>query len=263
MLVNDVGCQSLSITNKQVFSCGMDATLRLSNFTESKTTELHTEKSPWNVAANDKLLTAINLDTTISLFSPEGKHMDTIANESTGTGMCICLSPDATRAAVGTSLGLVQVWDLEVCRVLDSVKHAKAVRDICWKEDLMSVACDDGYMTVYDVSRVEFGQHDAIASFSHISRTNRIPWVTTVSQSSLLFATGTSDAKIRVWDLGTRQTMATFGVGGVSPVILDASDEAVKQGGHVGCVWKVRYSLDGRRLASVAEDGLLIVYETS
>ena len=58
------------------------------------------------------------------------------------------------------------------------------------------------------------------------------------------FATSSSDARVRLWDLQTRACVQTLGE-------------------HTDQVWGVRFRPDGSRLASVSDDRSVCLYDFS
>lgn len=58
------------------------------------------------------------------------------------------------------------------------------------------------------------------------------------------FATSSSDARVRLWDLSTRTCLQTLGE-------------------HTDQVWGLAFSSDGTRLASAGDDKLLTIYSVA
>ena len=69
-------------------------------------------------------------------------------------------------------------------------------------------------------------------------------WVLSVAMhpSGTTFATGSSDSKVKLWDLQTRACLQT---------VADHTDQ----------VWGVAFRSDGKRLVSVSDDKSIAVYD--
>jgi len=274
--VNSVGVARVSADAERWASVGLDGLVRLHD--AGQTRVVHSPNVAWDVSLSNCFL-ALNLDASISVFSALAKHVSTLANTATGgDGLCIAQNVDGTRALVGTTTEL-QVWDIATGRQLFSLP--RATRSVAWKDGLIAAGGHDGFLSIY----TDHGEP--------IAALQQAGWTTSVSISKERFATGSSDSKVRVWDFRARSVLSTFGAGGgvrggvggevggvgvgevggvggvgvgvgeVGEVGGGAAAEGIRRGGHVGCVWDVEFSVDGRNLASVAEDGLVVYYETS
>eukprot|EP00198_Chlamydomonas_reinhardtii_P010161 XP_001699498.1 predicted protein [Chlamydomonas reinhardtii] len=146
-------------------------------------------------------------------------------------------SPDGTKLAAGCMDGSVAVWDLASQKLLGRCGgHHKPVRSLTFTADsrMLLTACDDMHVHLYDVDNTAL-----IEAFSgHES------WVLSVAAhpGGAAFASGGSDARVKVWDMATRTCTQTM-----------AAD-------HTDQVWGVAFSSTGSHLASVGDDKRLVVY---
>eukprot|EP00727_Mastigamoeba_balamuthi_P005640 m51a1_g1696 putative wd repeat-containing protein 61 (309) ;mRNA; r:481262-482613 len=156
-------------------------------------------------------------------------------------GSSLAWSSDGARLACGAMDGLVALFDVANARRLHALVgvHLMPVRSVSFSPegDRLLAASDDTLVSMCDV---EYGK--TISTFSGHSS-----WVLAVRHSpaagSKLFATGSSDKTVRIWDVGQKTPAYTFSE-------------------HKDQVWGVAFNDDGTQLASVSDDASLIVYNT-
>ena len=114
-----------------------------------------------------------------------------------------------------------------------------AVRSLAWLPDsaTLLVACDDGFVSMYDAEHAAL--LDALPGHSG--------WVLSVAASpdGACFATGGADASVRLWESGTRTCAQVL------------SSE------HSDLVWGLAFSPDGSRLATGGDDKTLALFGVS
>lgn len=154
----------------------------------------------------------------------------------------IAFSPLGDVLAVGDSNGVVTLVDAATGLAIKSLEgaHLKPTRALCFTPDgkQLLVGSDDKHVSLWDVSH---GNGEQVACFSAHSS-----WVLGLAANSTAqqgqFTSCSSDNKVKIWDLRQRECLHCFE-------------------GHADQVWGVAYNGVGNRLASVSEDGSLILYD--
>lgn len=156
--------------------------------------------------------------------------------------MSLAYSPDGKRVACGSQDGMVYVFDVATSALLNKLEaHTMPVRAITFTENgaALVTGSDDGRMNVYDTSSGAEASSSLVASL-----TGHTDWVLSVAAhpaDDTALATGSSDKKVKLWDLRRRECIQTLE-------------------NHTEPVWCVAYNGDGSKLASVGDDALLQVY---
>jgi serine/threonine-protein kinase len=110
------------------------------------------------------------------------------------TATAIAISPNGRWAGIGTSQGVVELWDMRSSRHTSVVGHAGAVTAVGFSRDGESMATGgtDGSVKVWDLQerrdRTTFGHPSSVSSVAFAADGK---WL----------ATGSSDRKIRLWSL--------------------------------------------------------------
>lgn len=149
--------------------------------------------------------------------------------------LSVAFSPDGRSIACGSMDGLICIFDLETQALKHKLTgHFKPVRSIAFTPDsqLLLSACDDMQVHLYESTG------NLIEAFSgHES------WVLSVAahNDNTHFATGSSDGKVKLWDIPQRACVTT-------------STE------HKDQVWSVAFNQDGNQLASCGDDGMVATY---
>ena len=123
--------------------------------------------------------------------------------------------------------------------------HAGApVRSLCFTQDgtLLISACDQGHIYIHDVS--SFEKNQTILMVAAILNAHK-SYILSISPlpDSKRFLTCSADKTMKVWDVSTPNN---------GPIHTFT--------GHEKIVWNIATSVDGRRAASVGDDGLLQIY---
>lgn len=157
--------------------------------------------------------------------------------------MSVAYTPDGKQLACGAQDGVVYVFDVASGALLNKLEgHTMPVRSLSFSADgttLLS-ASDDGKVNLWDASSGAAGGASAKGLLA--GHTNWVLSVAANPADANMVATGSSDKRVKLWDLRRRDCVQTF--------------EA-----HTEPVWSVAYSPDGSLLASVGDDAAIQVYE--
>ena len=152
-------------------------------------------------------------------------------------------APSGDVIACGTGDGAVSLFKAETgARVWTGMSHSKTVRALAFAEDgsVLFSAGDDGLVNVHDAKAA--GSDSVIAAYSgHKGKALAVA----AASDGRTCATGGSDAVVKLWD------------------IRAAWKERCALYEHKDNVWGLTFSQDSSMLASVSDDGALIVYSTA
>lgn len=157
----------------------------------------------------------------------------------TGCGfiMSSAFSPDGGQLASTGTDGILNIVDIATQSAAHKIDaHSLPTRCVRYMPDgdLLLTASDDRHVCVYDTR-----SGTPINSFSH----SGMALCVDISPNQKHFAVGCSNHTVAVWDIGMQRVFQT----------LDSQ--------HTEPVWAVSYSMDGHRLASAGDDGLIQLYE--
>jgi WD40 repeat protein len=118
------------------------------------------------------------------------------------------------------------------------------VRSLCFTPDgtLLISGCDQGHLYVHDISSFEKNQTILMVAAILSAHKSYILSISPLPDSKR-FLTCSADKTVKVWDVSTPNN---------GPIHTFT--------GHEKIVWNIASSLDGRRAATVGDDGLLQVY---
>lgn len=234
-------------SGQRVVSSAMDGYLRVFDIVNGERVH-QIDAGPagcWGVAYHptEELFASSTKQGGVAFYdSDEGELKSAIDQVKGGKfGISIAWSPDGRFVAVGDSTGLVTLIDPTTGVVLNSLEgaHVKPTRALCFTEDSkqLLVGSDDKNVSLWDVSS---GKGEQIASFVTHSA-----WVLGLACNPGTpgqFSSCSSDNKVKIWDLRQRECLHCFE-------------------GHTDQVWALAYNGEGNRLASVGEDGAMMLYD--
>jgi WD40 repeat protein len=193
-------------------------------------------------------------DTTVRLWdSSTGRALATVHGH-TGVVWSVALSADGQLVASGGEDGTVRLWDTTSGRALATLhEHTDGIWSVALSSDgrLLASGGGDGILRVWDslsrrpVATLE-GHAGAVGSLA-------------LSADGYLLASGGEDATVRLWSLSgvDDRRDAMFGTQETNTWRPLATLH-----GHVGAVWGIALSADGRLVASGSLDGTVKLWET-
>jgi WD repeat-containing protein 61 len=163
---------------------------------------------------------------------PHGKSKDSQKPFALGCAY----HPSGSKVACSHSDGHIALYDLEAQKhAITYVGHNKPVRDLCFSPDgkFLISACDDNTCNLYDIgNKVPIGSlngHDSSV-------------LCIVANEGGHCITGSSDSKIKLWDLSQRTCIQTVSE-------------------HQEAVWDLSYQPETQQLASVSDDASICIYK--
>ncbi|WP_369125559.1 nSTAND1 domain-containing NTPase [Catenulispora rubra] len=143
----------------------------------------------------------------------------------------VTYSPDGKTLAIGTSDGVVRLWNLSTNQHRDLTGHTDTVNSVTFSPDgtLLASGSGDGTVRLWKVgdgtSRVLLGHTDAVNSVAF-------------SPDGKTVASASGDQSVRLWDVDTGAGRSLTG--------------------HSDTVWQTVFSKDGKTLVSAGGDGVRI-----
>jgi WD40 repeat protein len=169
----------------------------------------------------------------------------------------VAWSPDGIRIATGSGTGLVQIWNVDIRKMIFYIPSralGSQVYSLAWspKGDYIATADGDDKVRVWYAN----GGETQGKIFNTYSIGSSADIVTSVSWSpdGTRLALGSNALKVRVWDVLKKTIVDTY------PVGEEHSNENVPQ--QFKAVWDVQWSPDGKEIASGSTDKTVKVWST-
>ena len=153
----------------------------------------------------------------------------------TGTVFSVSFSPDGSILASGSGDGTVKLWDVATKQNIATFKHAvDEVASVAFSPDGTLLASASLSFSFFDAN-LDDGTVELwdVATKQNIATLQVIATSVAFSPDGTLLASGTLDGTVELWDVATEQNIATLQ-------------------GHTHWVWSVAFSPDGKTLASGA-----------
>ena len=130
----------------------------------------------------------------------------------------VAFSPDSRRLVTAGSQKTAKVWDVETGQLLLRLRgHPRLLRDVAYSSDGRRIATGgfDGTAKVWDANTGEellTLPMDPVNGYALMGRSSIVRWVEFDAKAERLL-TGSSDGKVRIWNVITGQLLATFVAG--------------------------------------------------
>lgn len=228
--------------NQRIVSGSKDGTIRVWNIARGgESTEIKAHSGGVNsisISTDGRLLVSGGVDGVVRIWAFPGLSEVRTIQGHTSDVEAVAVSRDGGFVISGGADKTVRRWDIETGKEVRLPAHEKGVRAVAMAIDGKTTASggSDGMVRISDTStgaekRALKGQD--VKGILDLSFSRDGQWI----------AAGTHEKKVRVWRLidGTMQTIADV---------------------HNGPVNSVRFSPDGRWLATASEDGSLNILQT-
>jgi WD40 repeat protein len=202
------------------------------------------------------------------------EHLTLVGHK--GAVTAVAFAPNGQRLVTGGKDGTARIWDTDSGHELHCLRgHRREITAVAFAPDghWLVTSSTDGTARIWDAAS---GQE-----LRTLQRENAGPlWAIAVMPDGKRVVTGSEDRTARVWDAASGQIRLTIQghtdlpVLGASTVALLSSlhargpflaASALSPGrtGHIGRVWAVAATPDGRRLVTGSEDGTVRIWDAS
>ena len=204
-----------------------------------------------------------------------GHHVATLEKRA-GSGEVVVFSPNGKMLATN-SLDGIKLWDVETRQTIVTLKHRGSIHSVVFSPDgIMLAAGTEDKIRLWNIMTGE-----NIADLEgHMSEVRSVAF----SSDGKMLASGSFDNTIRLWDVGTRQNIATLPhniwVNSISfspdgTTLAGSDDKTIKLWdietretiatieGHTGLVSSVSFSPDGTIFASGSDDKTIKLWDVA
>ncbi|KAJ5075437.1 hypothetical protein M0811_07407 [Anaeramoeba ignava] len=210
---HELGVISLAVSKQAeyIFSSSFDGTLRkwdLKNNTTPTIIELENSYQPWMLDINggDEVLLCGRDNGKLDLFGTQTNKLMRTLDSDAKFLLSAKFSPNGKLIGCGAENGIVTIFDVETGEYFAKFEaHAMGIRSLCFSQDslLLLTTSEDGQVRLFDY-------HHSDTPINTISAHKS--WVLTSAfhPSAPIFATGSSDKSVKVWDIRNFENLHFF-----------------------------------------------------
>ncbi|RKU24830.1 hypothetical protein C6503_00105 [Candidatus Poribacteria bacterium] len=181
---------------------------------------------------DNTLLASGSLDGTVKLWDVVTQTDVATLKGHIGWIASVAFSPNGILLASGSPDGTVRLWNVKTHTNIATLEwHAKQVTSVAFSPDgtTLAAGASDGTIKLWDVQTHQdiatFGGYDATTVAVIVATENQTDWWTPVSfLSNTTLAAGAGDS-IKLWDVATKENIATFEVPGDLVISMSSSPD--------------------------------------
>jgi WD40 repeat protein len=216
----------------------------------------------WSLAFspdNSNILASANGDWTVRLWNINDERCILHRTEHTSGVMSVSYRKDGKILASCSDDNKINIWSIrqnrngymENLQYLDesSQGHTDKIKSICFSPDGLKLA-SVGYDASIIISDIEFGDNPRLGDWTKLGCHASQVWCVVFSPDGNLLATCSSHGDIKLWNMTTRQLLATIDHHSISDMHQPDNE-----------IWSIAFSPDGNYLASGSEDNTIKIWD--
>ncbi len=123
-----------------------------------------------------------------------------------GNVNCIAISPDDSKIVSAGGLGLIYVWDVQISKVVDTVKIYGKILSLAISPDGSLIAAGNAQGEIYIVDFKSGKTNSVLFDTDHWSYVSTLKF----SPDGYILFSGCDDGAIKLWDIKSEQLLKTF-----------------------------------------------------
>ncbi len=184
-------------------------------------------------ADGKRIVSADKKGTLHVLDAASGKALRTIATGNHASITLLCLSPDATKAAVHAADGVLGIWRIADGRRIAGKESLRGVRSLAWTHDGKAI-CAGGEDKVVRIWTLPAGDKAELVVSRELKGATGA--ITAVDTGTDLLIAASADGKVRGWNLPAAKLVQEFPAAGVVALGLSGDGKLLAAGRGDGVV---------------------------